>query len=358
MARKLRINQSGFYHVINRGVERRDVYLDDGDRKYFLEIISNAAELFDFEVYSFCLMNNHYHLLIKTKSDNLSLIMRQINSKYGIYFNGKYKRIGHLWQGRFKSWYVYDQKYLNTLIKYIEFNPVKAGITKKIGEYPWAMSAAKGYVKFFTSKGFSNGTVLNYELLEGLDFDLGFSDDDVKELDEFNNSKLELKDDRIVKMVRRSLEYHFANVDREAGIVSALKDGYTQVAVGEYLGLSNIAISKIYNIYNQKVKLFNRLRKSGVFWSYAKDLSYEQAGANLFIEYLLKYGDFNDIVVGFKLFGKRMVKRVWQSSLVGNRQFVKLNVMLAKVFFDMDVDSGYFSNIKNERYEKLRVLAS
>jgi REP element-mobilizing transposase RayT len=344
--------------VINRGVERRDVYLNDEDRGYFLEIISETAELFDFEVCSFCLMNNHYHLLIETKSDNLSLIMRQINSKYGMYFNGKYRRIGHLWQGRFKSWYVYDQKYLNTLIKYIEFNPVKAGITKKIGEYPWAMSAAKNNVKFFTLRVFPNGAVLNYELLEEVDFDLGLSDDDVKEFDEFNNSKLELKDNKVVKVVRRSLDHHFADVDREAGIVGALKDGYTQVAVGEYLGLSNIAISKIYNIYGQKVKLFNRLREAGVFWSYAKDLSYEQAGAKLFIEYLLKYGDFNDIKAGFKLFGKRMVKQVWQSSLVSNRQFVKLNVMLAKVFFDMDVDSGYFSSIKNERYEKFRMLAS
>ena len=76
MACKPRINQSGFYHVINRGVERRDVYLEDEDRQCFLEIIDEAAGLYDFEIYSFCLMSNHYHLLIETKSDNLSLIMR------------------------------------------------------------------------------------------------------------------------------------------------------------------------------------------------------------------------------------------------------------------------------------------
>ena len=347
MARKLRINQSGFYHVLNRGVERREVYIEDEDYQKFLEILNKASELYDFSTYSFCLMSNHYHLLLKTNSDNLSLIMKQVNSKYSMYFNGKYKRVGHLWQGRFKSWYVYDQKYLNTLVKYIEYNPVKAKISSNIGEYPWASSSRN--FKF---------VMMNFELLDLVDFSVGFNDKDALDIKEFEDTKFELKDNKITLKDKRSLDFYFGDAEREIGIVRALKSGYTQVDVGKYLGLSNIAISKVYKIYRGKERLFNKLKNAGVFWSYSKEMDYQQAGGNLLIEYLLKYGDFDDIVDGFKLFGKRAVKKVWLSKVVGNMQFIKLNVMLANVFFDMNVDANYFKNIENERYRKLRVLAS
>lgn len=347
MARKPRISLSGFYHVINRGVEKRDVYLEDEDQERFLEILVEAAELYDFEVHSFCLMSNHYHLLLETKSDNLSLIMRQINSKYSMYFNGKYTRVGHLWQGRFKSWFVYDDKYLFALIKYIELNPVKAGITKKIGEYPWAMSSLNFKLLIF-----------NDELLKQVDFEVGFTDDDAKSVDAIVSATLKLVKNKIVKKEKQPLEAHFEGNGRECGIVHAVKDGYTQVEIAKYLGLSNVAISKIFAIYKTKKILFQKLKEAGVFWSYAKDISYEKADSSLFIEYLLKYGDFDDIQMGFKLFGKRQMKSIWQSNVAINTQFIDLNVMLGRVFFDMDVDGRYFRSMKNERYEKLRMLAS
>lgn len=351
MARKLRINQVGFYHVINRGVERRDVYLDDEDRLYFLSIVEQTGRLYLFEVHSFCLMNNHYHLLLETKSNNLSLIMHQINFKYSIYFNSRYKRVGHLWQGRFKSWYVYDDKYLAVLVKYIEFNPIKSGIVKKIGEYPWAMSSNN-----------VNSTVFNFALLEQVDLKTDFSNCDAKKLNNFIGAKIKLKDSRVVKVEKKLLASYFvmdaSKFKREVGIADALTDGYSQVEVGKFLGLSNVSISKIYKNYKEKAQLFNRLRDAGVFWSYSKEINYKHAGDILFIEYLLKYGDFADIVTGFKLFGKRMIRQVWLSKVATNRQFIKLNVMLAKVFFEMDVESSYFAGLEGKRYEKLRLLTS
>ena len=83
--------------------------------------------------------------------------MRQINSRYSSYFNKKYKRVGPLWQGRFKSWYVYDESYIKSLVKYIEFNPIKAKMVQKIGQYQWAMSSKK-YI--FNS--------LNYEIIDDM----------------------------------------------------------------------------------------------------------------------------------------------------------------------------------------------
>ena len=141
MARKPRIEKNGFYHIINRGVARDIIFKDEDDNLKFLEILQDASEDYGFEIYSFCLMSNHYHLLMQVKNENLSIIMQKVNSRYSMYYNHKYNRVGPLWQGRFKSWYVYDEGYLQTLIRYIEFNPIKANIAKKIGEYKWAMSS-------------------------------------------------------------------------------------------------------------------------------------------------------------------------------------------------------------------------
>lgn len=80
-------------------------------------------------------MSNHYHLLIEIQQANLSKYMKQLNSNYAIYFNKKYKRSGHLWQGRFKSWYVTDEAYLYILMLYIEQNPLKANMVQKLEDY-------------------------------------------------------------------------------------------------------------------------------------------------------------------------------------------------------------------------------
>jgi REP element-mobilizing transposase RayT len=138
MARKKRMESIGFYHIINRGVEQRKIFMDDEDNMKFLEILQESAEVYRFEIYAYVLMYNHYHLLLKTSALNLSLLMRQINAKYSMYFNKKYKRSGHLWQGRFKSWYVRDEAYLYTLMLYIEQNPLKAKMVKALRAYPYS----------------------------------------------------------------------------------------------------------------------------------------------------------------------------------------------------------------------------
>lgn len=138
MPRKPRIEIPGFYHIINRGVEQRAVFKENGDYEYFLEQLSNLSKNFNITIHNYCLMNNHYHLLIETREENLSKFMRQLNGIYAIYFNKKYKRSGHLWQGRFKSWYVTDEAYLYTIILYIEQNPLKAKIVKNLIDYPYS----------------------------------------------------------------------------------------------------------------------------------------------------------------------------------------------------------------------------
>ncbi len=138
MPRRPRIEIPGYYHIINRGVEQRVIFKEKEDYDFFIEQLSILSKSFNITIHNYCLMNNHYHLLIETRDESLSKFMRQVNGVYAIYFNKKYKRSGHLWQGRFKSWYVTDESYLYTLILYIEQNPLKAKIVKDIVDYPYS----------------------------------------------------------------------------------------------------------------------------------------------------------------------------------------------------------------------------
>jgi REP element-mobilizing transposase RayT len=138
MPRRPRIELIGQYHVINRGVAQMRIFEEPADYEYFEELMCFYAKSYGVTIHNYCLMSNHYHLLIEITSENLSKFMRQLNMNYSIYFNKKNKRVGHLWQGRFKSWYVTDEAYLYTLMCYIEQNPLKANIVKDIKEYPYS----------------------------------------------------------------------------------------------------------------------------------------------------------------------------------------------------------------------------
>ncbi len=109
MARKPRIGTAGYYHIINKGVGQRVIFKEAKDYEQFEELMCFYAQSFDIILYNYCLMSNHYHLPIEIQEENISKFMGQLNMNYAIYFNKKYKRSGHLWQGRFKSWYVTDE---------------------------------------------------------------------------------------------------------------------------------------------------------------------------------------------------------------------------------------------------------
>ena len=101
MPRRLRIESMGYHHVYNRGVAKSLVFLDDQDKAKFIELLALVTKEFKFNIHSFCLMNNHYHLLVENKRENLSAGMRQLNAQYASYFNKRHDRVGHLWQDRF-----------------------------------------------------------------------------------------------------------------------------------------------------------------------------------------------------------------------------------------------------------------
>jgi len=139
MARPLRIEYPGaFYHVVNRGNAGEDIFINDQDRKKFLEYLEKAIERFEIRIHTYCLMTNHYHLLVETPQANLSRAVKWINVSYAVYFNRKRQRRGHLFQGRFKSILVDADEYLKQLSRYIHLNPMRAKMVEKLSAYPWS----------------------------------------------------------------------------------------------------------------------------------------------------------------------------------------------------------------------------
>ena len=139
MARPLRLEYPGaFYHVTSRGNEQKEIFKSQRDREKFLSYLESAGERYGAVIHAYCLMSNHYHLLLETPSGNLSQIMRHLNGAYTTYFNIKRKRAGHLFQGRFKAILVDADTYALELSRYIHLNPVRAGIVTHPEDFAWS----------------------------------------------------------------------------------------------------------------------------------------------------------------------------------------------------------------------------
>ncbi|MCH8543028.1 MAG: transposase [Alcanivorax sp.] len=139
MARPLRIEFAGaLYHVTARGNAQADIYADTTDRHRFLSTLNDVCEQYHWHCHAWCLMDNHYHLLVETGSATLSSGMRQLNGIYSQYFNRRHQRVGHLFQGRYKAILVEKESYLLELARYIVLNPVRAGMVREPGGWRWS----------------------------------------------------------------------------------------------------------------------------------------------------------------------------------------------------------------------------
>jgi putative transposase len=139
VARQLRIEYPGaFYHITSRGNQKQPVFLSPWDKARFLDQIKEVHEKYDFRIHAYCLMENHYHLMLETRQPNLSRGMHFLNTAYSVYFNNRHKRVGHLFQGRFKGILIEAETYAQELSRYIHLNPVRAGISRSPESYPWS----------------------------------------------------------------------------------------------------------------------------------------------------------------------------------------------------------------------------
>lgn len=139
MARPWRIEYDGaFYHVMSRGNEKRQIFRDDRDRKKFLSYLESAHQRYKALFCAYCLMHNHYHLMLETPLGNLSEILHHVNASYTTYYNLRHARVGHLFQGRYYAILVEKDSYALELSRYIHLNPVRKYIVKKPEDYQWS----------------------------------------------------------------------------------------------------------------------------------------------------------------------------------------------------------------------------
>lgn len=164
-----RKSESGIYHIMLRGINQQQIFEDGEDGFRFLETLSKYKEQCGYEIYAYCLMGNHVHILLKEGKENLTLVLKRIAGSYVYWYNWKYRRCGHLFQDRFKSEPVEDDAYFLTVIRYIHQNPIKAGICKNIDGYKFS----------------SYNEYINKPNLVNVDFCLGIIDKE--QFIEFNN---------------------------------------------------------------------------------------------------------------------------------------------------------------------------
>ena len=282
MSRPLRIEYSGaVYHLTSRGNARSNIYATDADRAEFLKLLSQTCERFNWHAYAWCLMGNHYHLVIETAEANLSRGMRHLNGVYTQTFNRAHKRVGHLFQGRYKAILVEKETYLLEVIRYVLLNPVRANMTKAAGQYQWSsyramidkaitpdwlakdwilghygkrLSTAQKYFIQFVREGKKQSPIW-----EQLRQQLYLGDEQfVRQL----QSKLTIDKDlsEVTKEQRQRVSkplsyYSKKHKHRNDAIYAAYKKGtYSQKEIADYFEVHYSTISKIINKYESNEK--------------------------------------------------------------------------------------------------------
>ena len=282
MARQIRIEYPGaIYHVTSRGNDRKAIYETKSDRYKFLGLLEQACKRYQWSVYSYCLMDNHYHLLIETREATLSKGMRHLNGVYTQWYNNtrKEKRFGHLFQGRYKAILVERDSYLLELTRYIVLNPIRANMVTDLMDYPWSSyRATTGYYEAgewlavdwllsqfskqkkravekyqqFVEEGIGQSSPL--EQLQG-QLVLGSDQFVTKALSKLPKAKQQNLSEIPKKQRRKvyALSTYFRGDDRDKSIAEAYySGGYSQREIGEYLGLHYSTISQRLKAYECK----------------------------------------------------------------------------------------------------------
>mgnify|MGYP000046918404 CR=1 FL=1 len=195
-------------------------------------------------------MDNHYHLLIETQKENLSACMRIVNANYAQYFNKRYQRSGHLWQDRYKSKYITSEAYLYTLIRYIENNPVEAGISERVGDYPFTLAACLLNAKVHHPCSRTSLLKNEFDIQTLTEFlDVPMLQEEMNRIRKMQKEKIEKTDEGLRVSCCKAFEEHFSDVEskpeRNIAIINAYLDGYTQADIARYLNVSKSLISKV-----------------------------------------------------------------------------------------------------------------
>jgi putative transposase len=251
MARQPRGEFPGaYYHVMSRGNNKQDIFYNNSDRVRFLKTLEKAVAASRWECYAFCLMDNHYHLVVHTPESTLANGMKYLNGVYTQWFNSKYGRVGHLLQGRFYSKFIEQEAHLMAMVRYIVQNPIRSGISADITGWEWSSYAA------------TSGAAPCPDFLD-IDFFLGLFSDNmaaarsayreyvcvpakVEPWMKFEHSESEAEHpERLIAL--EDLFRSCSDADtRNKGIVAAYHDhGYSMTEIAKFLGITRSRVSQI-----------------------------------------------------------------------------------------------------------------
>jgi len=282
MARPLRIEFPGaLYHITARGNARHAIACDRADRLTFLELLAQCVDRYAWRCHAYCLMGNHYHLVIETGEATLSRGMRHLNGNYTQFINRRHRRVGHVFQGRYKAILVQAESYLLELSRYVVLNPVRAGMTHTAEEWPWSSYRATAglaarpnwlqtdtllslfnrnktqsqfaYQQFITEgkgqpspwQNLRNQVYLgNEEFVENMQCKMA------------EGAQLRGIPKIQYSPVKRPIEWYFErHTSREQSIVMAYRScHYTQQEIGDFLHLSHTTISRIIRIHDVQME--------------------------------------------------------------------------------------------------------
>jgi REP element-mobilizing transposase RayT len=267
MSRPLRIEFSGaLYHVMARGDARAAIFLTDQDRQAFIEVLRRACERFQWRLWAYCLMDNHYHLLVETLQPTLSRGMREVNGVYTQAFNRRHQRVGHVLQGRYKAILVDKHSYLLELSRYVVLNPVRARLCEAAGDWPWssylavmgkaaapdALAVAETLALFAEDRGVARRAFARF-VADGTDAalpearqQLFLGDEDFVEQVAARAKASSREVPRTQRAWKSLAHYERAADGRDDAIRAAYASGaYTLKAIGEHFGLHYATVSRI-----------------------------------------------------------------------------------------------------------------
>ena len=157
-------SETGIYHVMLRGINRQNIFEDDEDCEKMLQILSDVQAVSECRIFAYCFMQNHCHILLKVETEGLGNVFKRIGARYVYWYNLKYKRVGHLFQDRFKSEVIESDNHFLAALRYIHQNPVKAGVCKNVSDYAWS-----SYQEYVENRTFID-TAFAFELIDMSNF--------------------------------------------------------------------------------------------------------------------------------------------------------------------------------------------
>jgi len=234
---------SNIYHIMIRGINRRNIFLDDKDRRVFIKFLKNIKTDSPFLIYAYCLMDNHVHLLLRETSTPLETIMKRIGIKYAAYFNNRYSRSGHLFQDRFKSEGVEDDRYFLTVLRYILRNPVKAGICPEPGDYLWSSYNELFQPNSWVDNEFAITMTGKKDLISFIQMENEDLCMDIDNLKSYRNEKAK----ELIRQKYKGINYFDLTKDEQEKLVHALySEGFSGAQICDALNISAYYVRKAH----------------------------------------------------------------------------------------------------------------